>query len=110
MWYLVFSKPAAPREEIRALAPDHAAWLRRQHAEGNVLISGPVTDGSGGIWVLRAGSREEAKALADSNPYHAKGVRQYEMFEWNVHQVMGVGPFSAESVRLVDQERQEAVR
>jgi hypothetical protein len=40
-------------------------------------------------------SRDEAQTVADSDPFHSLGFRNYEMLDWEVHQVMGAGPFSS---------------
>ena len=55
---------------------------------------GPTPDRTVGIIVIKAGSRQEAKAIADEDPFHSEGVRKYEMLEWEIHQVLGAGPFS----------------
>ena len=48
-----------------------------------------------GIYVIRATSREDAQSVADSDPFHAQGFRNYELLDWEMHQVMGAGPFSS---------------
>ena len=48
-----------------------------------------------GIYVIRAASREDAQSVADSDPFHALAFRNYELLDWEVHQVMGAGPFSS---------------
>ena len=94
MWYLVMSRPVADREQLRASLDDHLAWMRSQHATSSVLFSGPTADHSMGIYVIAAPTRAEAQAIADSDPFHALGLRNYEMLDWEVHQVLGAGPFS----------------
>ena len=105
MWYLVISKPVAPQEQIQQHVGEHSAWLKQHHDAGNIVASGPSPDGPSGIWVLRANSREDAKKLADAHPYHAKGLRSYEMYEWNVHQFMGQGAFTPEAVTALQRQR-----
>ena len=108
MWYLVLSRPSVPREQVRPHAPDHLAWMRRQHAASNVLFSGPTADRSVGIYVIRAPSLDEARRVADSDPFHANAVRSYELLEWEVHQVLGAGSFSSEGLAALAQEAAEA--
>ena len=38
--------------------------------------------------------RDEAERIAGSDPFTAAGGCNFELIEWNVHQIMGVGPFS----------------
>ena len=104
MWYLVLSRPSAPREQVRPHAPEHLAWMRRQHGAGSVLFSGPTADRSVGIYVVRAASLDEARRVADSDPFHANAVRSYEMLEWEVHQVLGAGAFSSEGLTALAEE------
>ena len=54
MWYLVLSRRKATPEEMGANIQGHLAWMQRQHQEANVLFSGPTTDRTTGIYVVRA--------------------------------------------------------
>ena len=95
MWYVVMSKPTGPREAIRGREMENLNWMKEHHERGDVLFSGPTTEGVG-IWVLRAGSRAEAEALAASHPWVAAGLRDVsELYEWSVQQALGVGRFEA---------------
>ena len=91
MWYLVLSRPTGPPEERRPFLGDHLAWQKEQHGKANVLFSGPTSDHMIGIYVIRASSLEEARGIADTDPYHERGLRAYEMMEWNVSEVLGAG-------------------
>lgn len=51
--------------------------------------------------MIRAESAAEAAGIADSDPLHASGQRTYELIEWEVHQVLGVGPFSVAGVHAL---------
>jgi uncharacterized protein YciI len=93
MWYVVLSKSIGPREAISGREPENLDWMKRHHEAGNVLFSGPTTEGVG-IWVLRAASREDARALLDTHPWVADGLRDVsEIYEWNVQQALGIGRF-----------------
>jgi hypothetical protein len=54
------------------------------------------------MYLIRAGSREEAEESAASDPYTAKGDSSYELLQWNIRQIMGVGPFTAAELGLAD--------
>ena len=93
MWYVVMSKSIGPREAIRGTENDNLSWMKQNHDAGNVLFSGPTTEGVG-IWVLRAESRDKAQALVATHPWVQRGLRDVsEMYEWNVVQALGVGRF-----------------
>jgi uncharacterized protein YciI len=91
-FYLVLRHHATPIDD-RASAVEHLAWMRAQHERGTVLISGPSSDGLVGIYVLRVASREEASALAASDPLAQDDRVRVEIIDWNVHQLLGIGSF-----------------
>ena len=87
---------------------EHLDWQRKAHDSGGMLYSGPSADHSMGIMLLRAGSLDEAKKTMDSEPFHKLGLRTYEIIEWDVHQGMGIGGFTSESLALLGQEKNTA--
>ena len=87
----------ASREQLAESRNDHLSWMKSQHEEGNVLFSGPTVDRSVGIYVITAASAEQAHRVADADPFHANRLRNYEMLEWEIHQILGAGPFSSPS-------------
>jgi len=95
MWYLILRKPVRPREEWTVSLDQHLAWMKQQHEAGRILFSGPTSDRKLGIYVIRAGSRAEAGKIAAGDPYTAAGCCAFDLFEWEVHQFLGIGPFSA---------------
>lgn len=99
MWYLILRKAAKPREEWAVTLDQHLVWMKRQHEAGRILFSGPTPDRKLGIYVIRAASREEAERIAAGDPYTEAGCCTFDLIEWEVHQVMGVGPFTAAELR-----------
>jgi uncharacterized protein YciI len=73
----------------------YLAWMKVQHEAGKILFSGPTTDRKYGIHAIRATSREQAEKIAASDPYTAAGFTAFELLEWEVHQIMGVGLFTS---------------
>src|SRR5512135_840951 len=101
MWYLVLRRPVKPREEWTVTLDQHLVWMKRQHESGKILFSGPTTDRKYGVYVIRGGDRAEAEKIAASDPYTAAGFSTFDLLEWEVHQIMGVGPFSAAAMRAL---------
>jgi len=89
-----------PREEWTVSLDQHLVWMKQQHEAGKILFSGPTTDRKYGIYVIRAGLKNDAEKIAASDPYTAAGFCDFELHEWEVHQVMGVGPFTAAEMRV----------
>ncbi len=73
--------------------------MRGQYVRGTVLISGPGADGAVGIYVLCAPSREDADALAATDPLAQDDQTSIEVIESDVHQILGIGSFAPPSVR-----------
>jgi uncharacterized protein len=70
------------QEKNVTLRPQHLAFLQDQEAQGRIFARGPFADGSGGLIIYRAESRESARALAESDPYVSLGARRLELHEW----------------------------
>ena len=86
MWYLVMSRSLPEREEDKQKNyEEHRQWLDDQHRAGRLLFSGPTTDGAYGVYVMLAANLDEAKAVAATDPHHARGIRAMEVLEWRAH-------------------------
>ena len=99
MWYLVLRRQLKPREEWNVTLDQHLVWMKQQHETGKILFSGPTTDRKLGVYVIRAGSKDEAHKIAQSDPYTAAGFCAFDLLEWEVHQIMGAGPFTSAELR-----------
>jgi uncharacterized protein YciI len=67
----------------------HKAWLK-QH-ENVILIAGPLLtesfDYSGtGLIVFRAESQAEAAKIAESDPMHSSGARNFRIVPWRLNE------------------------
>jgi uncharacterized protein YciI len=89
-FYVVVTRPTAPLEKLEPLIPAHLANQVRLEKEGTMFAAGPLTneDGTryGGMFVLRANSFEEARAIADADPLHKAGLRSYTLMRWTVNE------------------------
>ena len=99
MWYLILRRPIKPREDWTVSLDQHLVWMKQQHDNGKILFSGPTADRKLGVFVIRAGSKSEAEKIAASDPYTAAGFCSFDLLEWEIHQIMGVGPFTAAELR-----------
>jgi uncharacterized protein YciI len=100
MWYFVRRRGVKPRSEWTVTLDEHLVWMKRQHDTGKIVMSGPTPDRQYGQYLVRADNREEAEAIAASDPFTVAGCTTYEIIEWEVHQIMGVGPFTAAGLGL----------
>jgi len=99
MWYLVLRRPIKPREEWTVTLDQHLIWMKQQHPSGRILFSGPTSDRKYGVYVIRANTKPEAEQIAASDPYTAAGFCAFELLEWEVYQIMGIGPFTSAEMR-----------
>ncbi|WP_078553633.1 YciI family protein [Bacillus alkalicellulosilyticus] len=64
--------------------PAHLEYLQELEQEGKIFAKGPFIDGTGGMVIYIAESIEEAKELAEKDPYIIEGVRTLELHEWGI--------------------------
>ena len=100
MWFFCKRTHLRAPGDRKSTLDVHLAWMKEQHEAGHIVMSGPSPDLKLGMYLIRAGSREEADAIAASDPYTVAGDSTYELQQWNIRQIMGVGPFSAEALGL----------
>jgi|SRR5687767_6681397 len=92
MYYMVFLRrgpvwTAAATPEAVKLGQAHRANIDRLTKEGLMVVAGPFEGTSGeralaGIFILRVGSMEAAKAAVDSDPAVTAGRFVYEIVPW----------------------------
>jgi uncharacterized protein YciI len=89
-YYVIVTTPVAPREELDKLLAEHLAHQIKLEKQGIMFGAGPLVaeDGAraGGLIIIRASSFAEARAIADSDPYHKNGLRTYTLTRWTVNE------------------------
>ncbi|MGI9508960.1 MAG: YciI family protein [Geminicoccaceae bacterium] len=90
--FVVQSTPCASPEDVKAVLPKHLDYQRQMEAEGKLFLAGPLSDETGeemqgaGLIIYRARAMDEARRLADADPMHAEGKRQYSLRKWLVNE------------------------
>ena len=87
--YVVLSRATAAPAEIERALPQHLEYMIALEKKGAVFASGPLTqEGAAprgdGLTILRAASAEEARRIAEADPFVAEGLRTFEVREWTV--------------------------
>lgn len=88
--YLVITRPVRSPEIDKRLA-DHLAHQVELERKGIMFAAGPLyaRDSNipeAGMFVLRAGSFEEAEEICKSDPLHVAGLRTYTIQKWRVNE------------------------
>jgi uncharacterized protein YciI len=68
-----------------AVIPLHRQFLDTLREQARNEMSGSFADQSGGAYLLRAESLEEALEIAHSDPAHTSGGWDVTVYEWNTH-------------------------
>ena len=90
--FVVESTPAKSLEDVKANLPDHLAYQQTLEVSGVLAFAGPLSDLTGelmqgtGLVVYRAQSMEQAKQIADNDPMHLSGARQYTLRKWLINE------------------------
>lgn len=90
--YVVQSTPCADPGRLKQVLPDLLAYQGDLEKAGKLAFAGPVSDATGtmmegeGLIVYRAGSLEEARALAEADPMHSKGARSFTIRRWLINE------------------------
>ncbi|MBI2184068.1 MAG: hypothetical protein HYU39_03820 [Thaumarchaeota archaeon] len=79
--YLVLSKLVVTPEEAVKHREGHVTHLASLKKQGRLEAGYRYTNGTGGFYILNASSMEEAKKLADGDPYHSSKAREYIITE-----------------------------
>jgi hypothetical protein len=87
--YVVLSNPAVAPDKLQPFLSAHLEYMIGLEKRGHVFASGPLADCTGpptgaGLTVLRARDLNEARALAEGDPFFVNGLRTFELKEWTV--------------------------
>jgi uncharacterized protein YciI len=88
--YAVISQPSPTPEKLMPLLPAHLEYMIALEKRGLVFASGPLSDGGAGppngagLTILRAASAQEARALAEADPFVTHGLRTFALKEWTI--------------------------
>ncbi|MEC7490917.1 MAG: YciI family protein [Pseudomonadota bacterium] len=89
--YVIFTKAVAPREQIMELLPKHLERQVELEKQGILFAAGPMepqdnTKPRTGMIIVRANSFEHAHEIAMGDPFHAQGLREFEIWNWSMNE------------------------
>ena len=105
--YVVLSKGGTAPEQIAKHLPRHLEYMIGLEKKGVLFASGPLAEADGktrgdGLTILRAGSAEAAREIAEADPFVVLGLRSFELREWTLMEgSLGITVnFSDQSIEL----------
>ncbi len=66
------------------LRPQHLEFLGQNERAGRIFARGRFADGAGGLVIYMAESLDEARKVAENDPYIVSGARALELHEWEM--------------------------
>src|SRR3984893_16005601 len=89
--YVALTTPIKPMSELLPLLPDHLNYMIDLETRGMLFASGPFLAGKyllpgTGMTSFRAGSLEEAEAIAEEDPLNKSGMRTFEVRTWQLNE------------------------
>lgn len=89
--WVIITKAAASRDEIKAHIVPHLHHQIKLEKDGIMFGAGPLTSpdipsGSLGLVIIRAENEAEARKIADADPLHAAGARTYDLYQWTMNE------------------------
>jgi uncharacterized protein YciI len=86
-FFVVFTEPSGEMDKILQVREEHLKYQVEIEQKGIMFAAGPLADDNGGwrgdgMIIIRAGSLEAAKQIADADPMHSSGARKYHIRPW----------------------------
>ncbi|MEF2967663.1 YciI family protein [Paenibacillus sp. M1] len=82
--YVILLSVIPGKEMSEELIRAHVGHLKELDRQGKLVLCGPFTDYRGGMVIIKAAGYEEAKAVAEADPYVQAGVESYELRTWEL--------------------------
>ncbi|ODS30750.1 MAG: YciI-like protein [Candidatus Scalindua rubra] len=77
--YVVLLSHIPGKSMSEKLVRDHVSHLKMLDEKGQLVLCGPFSDFEGGMVVIKAASYDEAKDIAENDPFVKEGVENYEL-------------------------------
>jgi uncharacterized protein YciI len=72
------------KAKVDSVRPVHRQYLVGLKERGQIVATGPFTDGSGALIIYEAPTKEDAEALLRADPFHVNGVfLSWQLRPWN---------------------------
>ena len=81
-------KPDIPQgPEFKKILDAHHAFMVPYFEKGQILTSGPLVGGRGGVILLRLEDDENVEDFIAEDPFALSGIQEYRIRQFNVFQI-----------------------
>ena len=84
MKYFAVFLPMLDEEKSAKFRQEHLDYLAQCKREGKIFAYGRFVDGAGGLIIYQTETEEEARSLAQNDPYVVRQARGCEIHEWDM--------------------------
>ena len=89
--YAIMSEFTNKTDDRSVVLEEHLAYQVKLEEEGKLFAAGPLLREDGemagiGLIIVKAGSLDEAKKIADQDPFHQSGLRAYKLWPWKINE------------------------
>lgn len=77
--YVILLSHANAKNMTEQLIRGHVTHLKELDEKGQLVLCGPFQNYKGGIIIIKAGSPDEARAIAEMDPFVKSGAETYEI-------------------------------
>lgn len=90
--FVVHSTPTGSPQKVKDTLAAHLEYQRQLEQQGVLAMAGPLSDPTGemmtgaGMIIYRAASLTEAHTLAQNDPMHASGARNFTLHKWLINE------------------------
>lgn len=90
--YAIFTTPTNGLGPVFANIEEHLKFQVGLEKQGTLFAAGPLWTDDGEAWegeglvIVRAASKEEARAIAERDPMHVSGARAFRIRPWMINE------------------------
>ncbi|MDC0190702.1 YciI family protein [Rhodospirillales bacterium] len=89
--YAIMSEFTGKTGNRAAVLEEHLAYQVQLEEDGKLFAAGPLLREDGemagiGLIIVKAGTLDEAKEIANQDPFHRSGLRAYKIWPWKINE------------------------
>ena len=89
--YAIMSEFTGKTGDRAAVREEHLAYQVKLEEDGKLFAAGPLLREDGemagiGLIIVKAGILDEAKEIANQDPFHQSGLRAYKIWPWKINE------------------------